>query len=75
MLVLSRKRGEQITIGDDITITVVEIGPGRVRLGIDAPDEVAVHRKEVLVELRLADRQQIASRGAFEPQPVDRRAA
>jgi carbon storage regulator len=47
MLVLSRQEFEAITIGDDITVTVVEIDEARVRLGIDAPIEVPVHRREV----------------------------
>lgn len=47
MLVLSRKRGETIRINDDITITVLEILGGKVRLGIEAPKEVPVHRQEV----------------------------
>jgi carbon storage regulator len=47
MLVLSRKRDEQIMIAENIVITVVEIRGGKVRLGIEAPKDVPVHRKEV----------------------------
>jgi carbon storage regulator len=47
MLVLSRKVGEVICIGDSIRVTVVEIGQGRVRLGIVAPRTVSVDRLEV----------------------------
>ena len=47
MLVLTRKRDEQIMIGDNITVTVVEIRGDKVRLGIEAPVEVPVHRQEV----------------------------
>jgi len=47
MLVLSRKVGESIIISEDITITVIEIVKGKIRLGIVAPVEVPVHRKEV----------------------------
>lgn len=47
MLVLSRKRQEKIMIGSNIVITVVEAWDGKVRLGIDAPGDVSVHRKEV----------------------------
>jgi carbon storage regulator len=47
MLVLSRKKNESIVINDHITITVVEIRGDKVRLGIDAPKDVAVHRREV----------------------------
>lgn len=47
MLVLSRKRNERITIGDNIAITVVEVRGDKVRLGIEAPNDVPVHRQEV----------------------------
>ncbi|APZ93174.1 carbon storage regulator CsrA [Fuerstiella marisgermanici] len=48
MLVLSRKKSESIVINDDIVVTVVEVRGDKVRLGIQAPREVPVHRKEVL---------------------------
>ncbi len=44
MLVLSRKPGERIAIGEAITITVLEVGRGRIRLGIDAPPECSISR-------------------------------
>ena len=47
MLVLSRKKNESIVINDDITIVVVEIWGDKVRLGIEAPKEMPVHRREV----------------------------
>ncbi len=47
MLVLSRQRDESIFIGDNIKITVVDIRGDKVRLGIEAPSEVPVHRQEV----------------------------
>jgi carbon storage regulator len=47
MLVLSRHRDETIMIGDDVEITVVDIRGDKVRLGVHAPREVRVHRKEV----------------------------
>ena len=47
MLVLSRKKNESIVINDDISIVVVEIRGDKVRLGIEAPREVPVHRREV----------------------------
>ncbi len=47
MLVLSRKKDEKIIIGERIVITVVEIRGDKVRLGIDAPKDVTVHRQEV----------------------------
>lgn len=47
MLVLSRKAGSKIKIGDDITIQVLRVGPRVVRFGIDAPDSVRVVREEL----------------------------
>ncbi|MDX2037929.1 MAG: carbon storage regulator CsrA [Isosphaeraceae bacterium] len=47
MLVLSRKKDESIIINDHIRVTIVEIRGDKVRLGIDAPKDVAVHRREV----------------------------
>ena len=52
MLVLTRKAGEGIIIGDDIKITVVEMKGGGVRIGIDAPRELKVHRQEVFDKIR-----------------------
>jgi carbon storage regulator len=47
MLVLSRKRGEKIRIGDDIIIEVVDIRGDKVRFGVEAPKHIGVHRQEV----------------------------
>lgn len=47
MLVLSRKRNESIMIGDKVVVTVVEIRGDKVRLGVEAPTDTAVHRREV----------------------------
>jgi carbon storage regulator len=47
MLVLSRKSGERILIGDDIKITIVRIGPNSVRIGVDAPDQYSIVREEL----------------------------
>ena len=47
MLVLSRKPGEKVLIGNDITVTVVEVAGNRVRLAFDAPDEVCIRRAEL----------------------------
>ena len=53
MLVLQRKKNESIKIKDDITITVVEIRGDKVRLGVEAPKEVPVHREEVYAAIAL----------------------
>ncbi len=57
MLVLSRHRDESIIIGDDIIITVVDIRGDKVRLGIQAPPDVPVHRKEVYEAIQRENRQ------------------
>jgi carbon storage regulator len=54
MLVLTRKRGETIVIGEDIILTVFEVQGNRVRLGIDAPDQVGVLRGELVGRKDLA---------------------
>ena len=52
MLVLSRHRDESIMIGDDVMITIVDIRGDKVRLGIDAPQEIPVHRQEVYYAIK-----------------------
>ena len=52
MLVLSRKRDERIVIGDNIVITIVDVRGDKVRLGIEAPPEIPVHRQEIVDALR-----------------------
>lgn len=56
MLVLSRRVGESIVIGDDVTVTVLEVRGDVVRVGIQAPRSVAVHREELLRELADSNR-------------------
>ena len=56
MLILTRKLGESITIGDDIKISVLGIHGRQVRLGIDAPSDVIVHREEVYVRIQAENR-------------------
>jgi carbon storage regulator len=55
MLVLTRRSGDSIRIGDEVTITVLDIRGDVVRVGIQAPRSVAVHRDEVYRELRKAN--------------------
>ena len=54
MIVLSRKKNESLVINDDITITVIEVRGDKVRLGIDAPKELPLHRGEVFEAIRRA---------------------
>ena len=56
MLVLSRKKNESIVINNDITVVVVEIRGDKVRLGINAPSEIPVHRKEVYEAIKRENR-------------------
>jgi carbon storage regulator len=58
MLVLSRKKNESIVINDDITIVVVEIRGDKVRLGVEAPKEVPVHRREVYDAIKRSENEQ-----------------
>lgn len=51
MLILTRRAGESIVIGDDIVVTIVESGRDQVRIGIEAPRSVAVHRHEVYLAI------------------------
>jgi carbon storage regulator len=53
MLVLSRKPGEKIVIGDDITLTVVRVQGNQVRLAIDAPDDVRILRGELVADFEM----------------------
>ena len=52
MLILTRKLGEKINIGDDITITLVEIKGAQVKLGIEAPKHIEIHRQEIYERIR-----------------------
>ncbi len=47
MLILTRRVGETLMIGDDVSITVLGVKGNQIRIGIDAPKEIAVHRKEI----------------------------
>ncbi len=67
MLVLSRQRDESIIIGDNIVITVVDIRGDKVRLGIQAPTEIPVHRQEVYEAIQ---REQVKTQGG-EAEVVD----
>jgi cytosine deaminase len=65
MLVLARQRGESVMIGDEIRVTVVDIRGDKIRLGIDAPRTISVHRKEVYDEIKDANKE------AAQMQPED----
>ncbi len=67
MLVLSRHRDESIMIGDDVVITIVDIRGDKVRLGIDAPQDIPVHRQEVYEAIKRENRK------ASQVQPTETR--
>jgi carbon storage regulator len=56
VLILTRKQGESITIGDDIKVTVLNVYGRQVRLGVEAPQKVIVHREEVYLKIKEENR-------------------
>lgn len=63
MLVLTRRPGESIVIGNDIVVTVLEVRSDQVRVGIDAPRSVQVHREEVFRQMESENAAAVASAG------------
>ena len=57
MLILSRKVGETLMIGDAVTVTVLAVKGNQVRIGVNAPKDVAVHREEIFARIRDGDGQ------------------
>ena len=66
MLVLARKVGQSIVIGDNVELMVIEVRGDQVRLGITAPKSVPVHRKELLEQIKQENRQAAESAKALE---------
>lgn len=60
MLALGRRIGEKIMIGDNIIITIVEIQSGKVRIGIEAPKEIPVHRREVWLRIKTEEGKELS---------------
>ena len=71
MLVLSRRANQAIMIGPDIVVRVLDIRGDQVRIGVDAPRSVAVHREEVAAEIRQSNRE-AAQMGAVAPVDLPR---
>jgi carbon storage regulator len=69
MLVLARKHGQSIFVGDEVEITIVEVRGDVVRLGINAPGGIAVYRREVWEKIR-AEKEEAAAAEAAESQPA-----
>lgn len=51
MLILNRKIGESIIIGEDIEVTILEVSEGRVKVGIEAPEDINILRKEIYIDI------------------------
>jgi len=66
MLALTRKIGESIIIGNDIEIKVLEVKGDQVKIGIEAPRSVQVHRKEIYIQIQEANKEAIESKGSIE---------
>jgi carbon storage regulator len=64
MLILTRRVGETLVIGDDVTVTVLGVRGNQVRLGVNAPKEVAVHREEIYQRIQM-------EKGGVESAPTD----
>ncbi len=69
MLLLTRKLGENIRIGDDVKITIVEVKGNHVKLGIDAPPSVKVHREEIYERIQAENRRLREQDPALAPSP------
>ena len=67
MLALTRKKGESLVINNDIEITILEIRGDQIKLGVSAPKEVPIYRKEVYTQIQQENRK---SRGSNMPNPI-----
>ncbi len=63
MLVLTRKVGEAIVIGNDVVVTVLEVRGGQIRIGIDAPRSLSVHRAEIYQQVTAENQRAVANVG------------
>ena len=72
MLVITRRSGERVVLGDDITITVLEINGSSVRLGIDAPAEVPIFRHEIWLAVKAENQAAAAAEVTSLPSPISK---
>jgi len=75
MLVLSRRKGEKIVIGNEIVIEILSVSGDGVRLGVSAPAETSIHRFEVFTEIQEANRHAEAAVGELETTSLEQLAA
>jgi len=64
MLILTRRVGESVVIGDDVTVTVLGVKGNQVRIGVDAPREVSVHREEIFERIQQENEDSAAAQAA-----------
>lgn len=65
MLILTRRVGETLVIGEDVSVTVLGVKGNQVRIGVNAPKNVAVHREEIFERIRRENEDQADSNGGF----------
>jgi len=64
MLILTRRVGESVVIGDDVTVTVLGVKGNQVRIGVDAPREVSVHREEIFERIQQENENPVVNQAA-----------
>jgi len=70
MLILTRRVGESLMIGDDVSVTILGVKGNQVRVGVNAPRDVAVHREEIYERIKQEQLEQSTESDGTEPDPV-----